>query len=202
MAGAWTRRGFGFAAGAALCLLAARPGLAEGAEKPPKAALTAKGFDLALLDPVDGVSLRAYAHAAFDAFAGDEPDIGKVAARHGMTEAQFNQVGAAFTERMRKDATYTLIDIYGAYFIETAGGKYAADVAHSVIEGGPLREQAPMAWDQYLELTSFYGRNAPNAKDKTRKSYDEILKLKGLTFVDYQIVGAWFGRRMRLGGAP
>jgi hypothetical protein len=49
---------------------------------------------------------------------------------------------------------------------------------------------------------SFYGANVAKAKGTTRAAFDEILKPKGLSFVDYQIIGAWFGRKMRLGGAP
>jgi hypothetical protein len=185
--------------------LAWAPAVAEDAGATPKAALAAKGFDRALLDPVDGVDLRTYAHIAFESFAGDDPDLAKILARHGIVKAQFDHANATFIERMRADATYTLANLYGAYFIETASGKYAAlaaDVAHSVIEGAPLREAAPMSWDDYLALTSFYGRQAPSAKDQSRASYDEILKPKGLSFVDYQIIGAWFGRRLRLQGNP
>jgi hypothetical protein len=185
--------------------LAWEAALAEDAGAIPKAALTAKGFDRALLEPVDGVDLRTYAHIAFESFAGDDPDLAKILARHGLVKAQFDRANATFIERMRADVTYTFADLYGAYFIETASGKYAAlaaDVAHSVLDGGPLREPPPMAFDDYLALVSYYGRLAPKAKDQTRASYDEILKPKGLNFVDYQIIGAWFGRRLRLQGNP
>jgi hypothetical protein len=185
--------------------LACGPALAQDASATPKAALTAKGFDRALLEPVDGVDLRTYAHIAFESFAGDDPDRDKILARHGIAKTQFDHANGTFIERMRADASYTLSDLYGAYFFETAGGKYAplaADVAHSVIEGGPLRETAPMNWDDYMALTNYYGRRSPAAKDSSRASYDEILKPKGLTFVDYQIIGAWFGRRLRLQGNP
>jgi len=203
--GALTRRRFALFAGLAAASICAGAGLADEPEPLPKTALDAKGFDRALLDPVDGLSLRRYAHIAFDSFAGDEPDLNKVLARHDVTRAQFDHANAVFTDRMRADKTYTLTEIYGAYFIETAGGKYAplaADVARSVIDGAPMREPAPMAWDQYLDLMRFYASNVANAKGTARAAYDEILKPKGLTFVDYQIIGAWFGRRMRLQGNP
>ena len=200
-----TRRRFALLVGLAAAWLCCGSGFADEPEALPKAALTAKGFDRALLDPLDGLSLRRYAHIAFESFAGDEPDMDKVLARYGVARAQFDHANAVFIERMRADKSYVLADVYGAYFIETAGGKYAAlaaDVARSVIDGAPLREPAPMKWDQYLELMRFYASNAPNAKGTSRAAYDEILKPKGLTFVDYLILGAWFGRRMRLGGTP
>ncbi len=203
--GALTRRRFALFAGLAAACFCARAGLADEPEPLPKTALNAKGFDRALLDPVEGLSLRRYAHIAFDSFAGDEPDLNKVLARHDVSRAQFDHANAVFTDRMRADKTYTLTEIYGAYFIETAGGKYAplaADVARSVVDGVPLREPPPMVWDQYLDLIRFYARNVANAKGTARAAYDEILKPKGLSFVDYQIIGAWFGRKMRLGGNP
>jgi hypothetical protein len=202
---ALTRRQLALFAGLAAAAICAGAGLADEPEPLPKTALDAKGFDRALLDPVEGLSLRRYAHIAFDNFAGDEPDLNKVLARHDVTRAQFDHANAVFIDRMRVDKTYTLTQVYGAYFIETAGGKYAplaADVARSVIDGAPMREPAPMAWDQYLGLMKFYGTNVANAKGTTRADFDEILKPKGLTFVDYMIIGAWFGRRMRLQGNP
>jgi len=199
------RRQFAPFVAAASILTRTRAVRADEPDPIPRTALDAKGFDRALLDPVDGLSLRRYAHIAFDSFAGDEPDLNTVLARHDITRAQFDHANAAFIDRMGADKTYTLTQIYGAYFLETARGKYAplaADVARSVIEGVPLREPPPMVWDQYLELMSFYGANVAKAKGTTRAAFDEILKPKGLSFVDYQIIGAWFGRKMHLGGAP
>ncbi len=199
------RRQFALFLGLASTFARAVAARADEPDPIPKTALDAKGFDRAMLDPVDGLSFRSYAHIAFDSFAGDEPDLDKVLARHGVTRAQFDHANAVFIDRMRADNTYTVTEVYGAYFLETARGRYAplaADVAHSVIEGGPLREPPPMVWDQYLELMRFYGANVAKAKGTTRAAFDEILEPKGLSFVDYQIIGAWFGRKMRLGGAP
>jgi hypothetical protein len=202
---ALNRRQFALFVGLGSALMGAGAVRADEPDPIPKTALDAKGFDRALLDPVDGLSFRGYAHIAFDSFAGDEPDLNNVLARHGVTRAQFDHANAVFIDRMRADKTYTLTEVYGAYFLETSRGKYAplaADVARSVIEGGPLREPPPMVWDQYLELMRFYGANVAKSKGTTRAAFDEILKPKGFSFVDYQIIGAWFGRKMRLGGAP
>jgi hypothetical protein len=172
-------RQFALFVGLGSALMGAGAVRADEPDPIPKTALDAKGFDRALLDPVDGLSFRGYAHIAFDSFAGDEPDLNKVLARHSVTRAQFDHANAVFIDRMRADKTYTVTEVYGAYFLETAPGKYAplaADVAHSVIEGGPLREPAPMVWDQYLELMRFYGAGVANAKGTTRAAFDEILK--------------------------
>ena len=180
---ALNRRQFALFVGLASVLMRVGAVRADEPDPTPKTALDAKGFDRALLNPVDGLSFRNYAHIAFDNFAGDEPDLNKVLARHDVTRAQFDHANAAFIDRMRADKTYTLTEVYGAYFLETARGRYAplaADVAHSVIEGGPLREPPPMVWDQYLELMRFYGANVANAKGTTRATFDEILKPRGL----------------------
>ena len=154
------RRQFVLFVGLGSALMRAGAVRADEPDPIPKTALDAKGFDRGLLDPVDGLSFRRYAHIAFDSFAGDEPDLDKVLARHDVTRAQFDHANAAFTDRMRADKTYTLTEVYGAYFLETARGKYAplaTDVARSVIEGVPLREPPPMPWDQYLELMDSMG---------------------------------------------
>lgn len=116
-----TRRRLALVVALAAAWLCCGSVLADEPEALPKAALAAQGFDRALLDPVDGLSLRRYAHIAFDSFAGDEPDMDKVLARYGVARAQFDHANAAFIERLRGDKSYVMSEIYGAYFIEFGG---------------------------------------------------------------------------------
>ena len=189
---------------APLFLLAPAASRAEttAADIPP-AALKAK-LDAGLFAPVDGISVREFAHIVFDLFARDDLGEAKILADHKVTKAQFDHANEVMTGRMKDDKTFKFIDIYGAYYIETAPGPFAAlakDVSNSVLNGVPLREPEPMKWEDYMRITGFYARKAPFAKDTSRRSYDEILGDQGINFIDFQVLGAWFSRRVAL-GAP
>ena len=170
----------------------------EAAAEIPPVALRTKGFDTKLLDPVDGITVREYAHIVFEMFAG-EADADRVIAAHKLTKPRFDAITTEMTERFRKDPTFKYAEIYAAYYQETAGGKYEAyakDYAQSVLNGGPLKEKEPMNWGRYMELQKFYADRAMAVKPTTRAASDAVLAEKGLTFIDYQVLGAWFGRRL------
>ena len=173
---------------------------ANGDELPPVALKTPK-FNTSLLAPVDGISVRQYAHIVFDMFANDQDDPSKVLAKYGLTQERFDKVTAVMTGRMKDDPTWKFIDIYGAYYIEDAPGLFsrlAKDVAQSVLSGGPLRETPPMSWEEYMRFQGYYARKAPFARDTSRAAYDEILADQGMNFIDFQVLGAWFSRQKAL----
>lgn len=170
----------------------------------PPAAIKAAGFDPALLAPVDGISVREYAHIVFDLFARDDQGEAAILAEHKVTKAQFDHANEAMISRMKDDTTFKFIELYGAYYIETAPGPFAAyakDISNSVLNGVALREPEPMKWEAYMKIVGFYARKAPFAKDTKRASYDEILGDQGMNFIDFQVLGAWFSRRVALGSA-
>lgn len=172
-----------------------------GADGMPPTAVKAK-LDPALFASVDGVSVRQYAHIVFDLFAnGDQSQAStvKLLEKHGLTQDRFNKITEVMTERMRNDNTFKFIDIYGAYYIENAPGPFhhlAKDVANHVLNGAPLKEKPPYSWDEYRAIQGFYARKAPFAKDTTRASYDEILSEKGMNFIDYTVLGSWYGKHL------
>ncbi len=165
----------------------------------PPVALKTPKFNSALLAPVEGFSVRQYAHLVFRMFADDTTDNARLFASVGLTQDKFNRINEAMIQRMRDDPTRKFIDIYGAYYIETAGGPFAAyakDVANSVLNDVALREKDPYSWEEYMRLQGYYARKAPFARDTSRAAYDEILSDQGMTFIDFQVLGAWFGRKL------
>lgn len=167
----------------------------------PPSAIKAK-LDPALFAPVDGVSVRQYAHIVFEMFAfgnQDDASAAKVLAKYNLTQPRFDKITEVMTERMKKDKTFKFIDIYGAYYIENAPGRFqhlAKDVANHVLTGAKLKEKPPFSWEEYRELQGFYARKAPFAKNTTRAAYDEILAEKGMNFIDYTVLGSWFGKHL------
>lgn len=195
----WIVRGLS----AAILLVAVALAGAAVAQSPtaddiPPTALKAK-LDPSLFAAVDGVSVRQYAHIVFDMFANDTQDADKTLAKYGLTKARFDKITAVMTDRMRQDKTFKFIDIYGAYYIEDAPGpfsRWAKDVANHVLNGAPLKEKPPYSMEDYMAIQGYYARKAPFAKDTSRASYDEILSEKGINFIDYSVLGSWYGKYM------
>lgn len=170
----------------------------------PPLALKRKNFDQKMLDPVEGVSLRAYCHAAHALFREPKAPKDEVLAKFGLTSAQFDKANEAFGKRMKDDFTRTMIDLFGAYFYEQADGAYAAyarDTAQSVLGDGPLLKEEPMSEDQFREMQIYYGRKVESIGVELEKQ-DEVLRPYNITFDDFNILGAWFGRRWALNSDP
>jgi hypothetical protein len=162
-------------------------------------ALATKGFDLKSLDPIDGISVRDYVHIVFAMYAADQKDAGNVPAAYQFDKARFDAISAMMTEYFRKDPTRKFSEIYSAYFQEQAGGPFSAhavDYAQSVLNGGPLKLKEPMSFERYMQLSQFYAEGAQKQKPMTREASDKVLEPTGIAFIDFQVLGAWYGRRM------
>ena len=171
------------------------------AEELPAVVAKLPGFDPAWLAPIEGVGVRRFAHVVFEMFAGEGQDMPKLLARHGLTEAKVNRISEVIATRMREDKSFKFAEIYGAYYQEAATGqfaKFARDMAHSVLNGVPLAEREPMTWDEFRVVQGYYARKSPFARDTSLAALDEILAPKKMTFIDFQVLGAWFGRRLAL----
>ena len=184
--------------------LAAMPAIAD--DKPavppdlPKMVLAKKTFDRSLLAPVDGVTYEQYGEASYLQFVDPDADKKAVLARLRLTTEQFEAANKAFGARMKQDRTDTMIALFGAYFNEVAVGPYAAwgrDAALSVLDDAPLKEKAPMPEAKFREIQVYYGRKAIVAGTALDKQ-DDVLKPYNLSFNDFNVIGAWFGRRSAL----
>lgn len=170
---------------------------------PPKIATSRSGFDVKMLEPVDGVDYQAYGHITYAMFMDPDGDHEAIYEKFGTDKASFDAATAAFGERMKADTTFAMIEMFGAYFAETAQGTYAAlgrDVAQSVLNQSPLKEAEPMPEEKFREIQIYYGRKASVAGTALSQQ-DEVLKPYHITFNDFNIMGAWFGRRLALQSA-
>ena len=166
----------------------------------PKLVLKRKGFDRSLLAPVDGMTFEQDGQASYLLFLDPDADKKAVLAKLHLTPEQFDKATAVFGERMKQDRTDTMVELFGAYFNEAAEGFYAPlgrDAAISVLDDVPLKEKEPMPEAKFREIQSYYGRKAEVAGTALDKQ-DEVLKPYGITFNDFNIIGAWFGRRLAL----
>ncbi|WP_337268932.1 DUF3617 domain-containing protein [Oryzifoliimicrobium ureilyticus] len=166
----------------------------------PPIASSREGFDKSLLEPVDGIDYRAYGHATYALFRDPNGDQEAILDKLGLTKARFDEANKIYGERMKADPTFAMVEMFGAYFNETAGGPYAAyarDAARSVLDQVPLQEKEPMPEEKFREIQVYYARKASVAGTDLAKQ-DEVLKPYGLTFNDFNILGSWFSRRLTL----
>ena len=157
-------------------------------------------FDMKMLEPINGVDLRTYSHITYAMFLDPDGDHEAIFKRFGVEKADFEAASAGFGERMRQDRSFVFVEMFGAYFAENAEGKYAAlgrDVAQSVINNAPLKEAEPMPEEKFREIQAYYSRKASVAGTELSKQ-DEVLAPYHITFNDFNILGAWFSRRLKL----
>lgn len=169
-------------------------------QSPPPIAKSRQTFDAKMLEPVNGLDYRTYSHITYAMFLDPEGDHEAIFKRFGTTKPDFDAASAAFGERMKQDPTFTMIEMFGAYFAETAQGQYAAlgrDVAQSVLDNAPLKEAEPMPEEKFREIQVYYSRKASVAGVELSKQ-DEVLAPYHITFNDFNILGAWFSRRLKL----
>ena len=194
----------------AACLAAAGPASTASADDIPPMARKAKGFDPALLAPVEGVTLRQIGEASY--YFGFVPQLSKDQVLHevGIDPAHYDAAEKVFTQRMIDDKTFTITSLFGAYSAEASQGRFAAygrDVAHSVLDDAPLTQPEPMTDAQFRLIQAYYGRKAGTAGTKT-SDLDLVLVPFHLTYNDFQILSGWFGRRLAVqaeaetGGQP
>ncbi len=167
---------------------------------PPKIAASRTGFDVKLLEPVAGIDYRTYSHITYAMFIDPDGDHDAIFKTFGTDRARYEAAGATFGERMKQDPTFAMVEMFGAYFAENAQGSYAAlgrDVAQSVLNQAPLRETEPMPEEKYREIQVYNSRKAPVAGTALAQQ-DQVLKPYHITFNDFNIIGAWFSRRLAL----
>ncbi|AJC81443.1 hypothetical protein IE4803_CH04306 [Rhizobium etli bv. phaseoli str. IE4803] len=166
----------------------------------PKIAASRAGFDVKMLEPVNGIDYRTYGHITYAMFVDPDGDHEAIFKKFGTDRAGYEAAGATFGERMKQDQTFAMVEMFGAYFAEAAQGTYAAlgrDVAQSVLNQAPLRETEPMPEEKFREIQVYYARKVSVAGTALAHQ-DEILKPYHITFNDFNIVGAWFSRRLAL----
>jgi len=182
------------------CGLAGPLAAAASEDDIPPMARKVKGFDTGLLAAVDGVTFRQYGQISYLHFYDPKAEEGVVLERLHLTKDRYDNAKKIFGERMRDDPTRTMVNLFGAYFNEAAQGPFAAlgrDVAISVLDDVPLKEQPPMSEEKFREIQIYYGRKASVAGTGLDKQ-DDVLKPYGITFNDFNILGAWFSRRLAL----
>ena len=130
-----------------------------------------------LLEPIEGVTLEAYAAIVGQLVAGG--DLDTLVRQAGLDRARYDRVAEGWGARMAQDATFAVAIAYGAAF--TAASNQARGA-----ENGPS-----MSWERYIEV-----QEAMSELTKVGMDPQAVLQQLGTTLAAYSADGMhyseWF----------
>jgi hypothetical protein len=150
-----------------------------------QAKMTAKGG----FDPVEGVTLEAWAAINAAIVSGASPD--DLLKGQGIDKGRWDRVSAEWNARMARDTTFAITTVYGNAFQAASKGKYgdyAREAAAARAANRELAMQPPMSWEQYWEILYEQKYGAQQGRDPV-----EVLKGCGLSIVDWTDLSTFMG---------
>jgi hypothetical protein len=162
---------------------------------------SAMSADPNLLAPVEGVSVETYAAiAARQAMGLAGPEFLQLLAQSGMDAGKWERVSSTWNDRMSKDTSFTITQIYGKAFAGAGQGAYgaAAQAGAQAMHGatGAVSQkvgggQEPVSLDRYAEIMG-----AQSAWAKQGLDVNAMLKqVFGMTALDYSNIGTYWSMR-------
>lgn len=153
--------------------------------------------DNSLLAPVEGITVEAYADCAAAAAQGMSPDdFSALLAQHGMDAVKWERVNAEWSDRMSKDATMTIVQIYGAAFQSAGRGQFGgAGQATAAVQatGGAAGGGEPVPFERLCEI-----QGAMSVWSTTGQDVNGMLKeVFGLTAMDWSNIQSWWMSKMQ-----
>lgn len=138
------------------------------------------------LEPVEGVSLDAWALAQVKAISGGT--IEDICSSLGVDKAKWDRVSAEWNARMSRDTTASIATAYGNAFTKAQASPAVAGASkYGAAAQNPGKGEMPMTLDQYVEITEAQSATALQGGDASA-----LLKKFGLTVLDWSNLGAWF----------
>jgi hypothetical protein len=153
--------------------------------------------DSELLAPFEGVTVETYAACAAAAAQGMSQDqFTALLAQHDMDVVKWERVNAEWSDRMSKDATMTIVQIYGNAFQAAGQGQFGAAGAQASAarqgEGGAAGGGEPVPFDRLCEI-----QGAMSAWSSTGQDVNAMLKeVFGITAMDWSNMSSWWMSRM------
>lgn len=127
-----------------------------------------------MLEPIEGVSLQTYGRIVAAMTAGAE--LSALLQKHGMDQAKYDRVSAAWNQRMAEDTTFTISVEYGKAFTTSSNEERGTTA-------GPTH-----TWEQYIEATE-----AMSAGTAVGMDPQAVLKGLGMTLSEYVQAGTHWG---------
>lgn len=161
-----------------------------------KAQANAAG-DSELLAPFEGITVETYAACAAAAAQGLPQDqFHALLGEHGMDPVMWERVNAEWSDRMSKDASMTIVQIYGNAFQAAGQGQFGAagqaSAAARTGDGGAAGGGEPVPFDRLCEI-----QGAQSAWATTGQDVNAMLKeVFGITAMDWSNMSSWWMSRM------
>lgn len=179
--------------------------LQSAQEFPPPVVKNDARFDRTLLDDVAGVSLQLYTRIVYDELYVKSTVYGEddLQAEHNITKAQLAQANKVFNKRLQADRdqkNFKFTNLFVAYLWSQpgAGGRqndYAKDFVQSALNDGPLYLDPPMTMKKFQDLMRYHDNKIVQEPDRhTLAASDRVLKDKGYSFEELQVIGVWLRR--------
>ncbi len=154
--------------------------------------VTAKAAASGELNPVEGITLEAWAaiNAAIVGGASHE-DLLK---SQGIDKGRWERVSAEWNARMSRDTTFAITTVYGNAFQAASKGKYGDFAREANAARGANRDvtmEPPMSVEAYWELLYEQDYGSKQGKDPIA-----VLKGVGLTVVDWTDLSTFMGYYM------
>jgi|GEM_PF-1987091 len=154
--------------------------------------------DSSLLEPVEGVTVESYAACAAAAAKGLPQDqFTALLAQHGMDAVKWERVNAEWSDRMSKDATMTIVQIYGNAFQAAGEGQFGAAGAAAAAtrtpgDGGAAGGAEPVPFERLCEI-----QGAMSAWSTTGQDVNAMMKeVFGITALDWSNMSSWWMTRL------
>lgn len=131
--------------------------------------------DPALIAPIEGTTMEVYAQISAQQAQGLSQDqFNQLLAQHGLDMAKWDTVSSGWTDRMSKDTTHTLTQIYGKAFQGAGQGQFGAAsqaVAATGMDGTAAAGGEPIPFDKACEI-----QGATTAWSNTGKDVNAMLQ--------------------------
>jgi len=145
-----------------------------------------------LLAPVDGVTVELYAQiAARQAQGIKQPELMALLAQHKLDYPTWERASKTWNDRMSKDTTFTITNIYGKAFMGSGQGQFgaAAQAANATNwNGSAAGGKEPMSFDKVCEI-----QGAMSAWSKSGKDVNALLKKQfNMVAADWSAANTWW----------
>lgn len=148
-----------------------------------------------LLAPIEGITIEQYAGIAARLATLSEPDANALLAENGLDRPAFDRVQAGWLDRMQKDETHMLTQVYGAAFTNQGQGQFGAQMADAggaMMAGGAVSTEAPIPMELNAEIAG-----ALSAWSKTGQDVNALLMSKyNMTAMDQSAANMWWTNKL------
>ena len=145
-----------------------------------------------LLAPVEGVTVELYAQIAARIAQGmQQPELMKLLAQHKLDYPTWDRAQKVWNDRMSKDTTFTITNIYSKAFMTSGQGQFAgaaAAAAGTNWNGSAAGGKEPMPFDKVCEI-----QGAMSAWSKSGKDVNALLKKHfNMVAADWSAASTWW----------